>query len=108
METRYCTATDQVTSLVFTSPVLMQHAQDITYYAPYCRQCGGVRLSERSLQRAEQTATTSLHRSSCVDSLALRALIRPASGKGGSRNTENGVTTRALPEGLLKLSHISV
>ena len=41
--------------------------------------------------------------SSCVDWLTLRTLIRTASGKGGGRNAENEVTTRARHEGLLKL-----
>ena len=37
-------------------PVLIRHTQDTTYYATYWRQgqlCGGVRLSERPLQRAD-------------------------------------------------------
>ena len=51
----------------------------------------------------EQTVSLSLRQSSCVDCLTLRALIRTASGKGGGRNTETEVTTRARHEGLLKL-----
>ena len=49
-----------------------------------------------------RTATTSLHQSSYVDSLTLRALIRTASGKGGGRNTETEATKRAWHEGLQK------
>ena len=56
-----------------------------------------------SVSPGEQTTTTSLHQSSYVDSLTLRALIRTASGKGGGRDTETEVTTRARHEGLLKL-----
>ena len=51
----------------------------------------------------EQTTTMSLHQSFFVDSLMLRALIRTASGKGGGRNTETEVTTRAWHDGLQKL-----
>ena len=46
----------------------------------------------------EQTATMSLHQSSYVDSLTLRALIRTAPGKGGERNTETEATTRRATE----------
>ena len=56
-----------------------------------------------SVPHREQTATTSLHQSSYVDSLTLRALIRTASGKGGGRNTETEATTRAWNECLQKL-----
>ena len=49
------------------------------------------------------TAATSLHQSSYVDSLTLRALIRTASGKGGSRTTETEATTRVWHKGLQKL-----
>ena len=45
----------------------------------------------------------SLHQSSYVDSLMLKALIRIASGKGGGRNTETETTTRVWHEGLQKL-----
>ena len=58
-------------------------------------------MSERHPR--EQTAATSLHQSSYVDSLTLRALIRTAPGKGGSRNTETEATTRVWHEGLQKL-----
>ena len=51
----------------------------------------------------DQTATTSLHQSSCVDSQTLTDLIRTASGKGGGRNTETEATTRAWHERLQKL-----
>ena len=51
----------------------------------------------------EQTAATSLHQSSYVDSLTLRALIRTAAGKGGGRNTETEATTRVWHEGIQKL-----
>ena len=51
----------------------------------------------------EQTAAMSLHQSSYVDSLMLKALIRIASGKGGGRNTETETTTRVWHEGLQKL-----
>ena len=84
-------------------PVLTEHIQDTTYYVPYWWQCQlsrGVRLSEHPPR--EQTATTSLHQSSYVDSLTSRALIRTASGKGGRRNTETEATTRAWHEGLQK------
>ena len=60
-----------------------------------------------SVPSREQTATTSLHQSSSVDSLTLGALIRTASGKGGSRNTETEGTTRAQHEGLQKLNFFS-
>ena len=46
--------------------------------------------------------TTSLHLSASMDSLMLMDLIRTASGKGGGRDTETEVTTRARHEGLLK------
>ena len=51
----------------------------------------------------EQTATTSLHQSSYVDFLMLRALIRTASGKGGGSNTETEATTRVWHEEPQKL-----
>ena len=56
----------------------------------------------------EQTATTSLHQSSYVGSLTLRALIRTAPGKGGGRNTETEATTRVWHEGLQKLRHFII
>ena len=46
----------------------------------------------------------SLHQSSYVDSLTLRALIETASGKGGGSNTETEATMRVWHEGLQKLS----
>ena len=50
-----------------------------------------------------QTAIPSLHQSSYMDSLTLRALTRTASGKGGGRNTETEATTRVWHEGLQML-----
>ena len=52
-----------------------------------------------SVLSREQTVTTSLHQSSCADFLALRALTRTAVGKGGGKDTESEVTTRAWHEG---------
>ena len=59
-----------------------------------------------SIPSREQTVATSLHHSSYVDSLTLRALIRTASGKGGGRNTKTEATMRlrVWHEGIQKLS----
>ena len=59
-----------------------------------------------SVPPREQTAATSLHQSSYVDSLTFRALIRTAPGKGGGRNTETEATTRGWHEGLQKLRFV--
>ena len=50
-----------------------------------------------------QAVIPSLHQSSYMGSLTLRALIRTASGNGGESNTETKATTRAWPEGLQML-----
>ena len=103
IQRKHCTA---AASLQWCSavPVLIEHTQDTTYCALYWRQCWlscGVRLSEHPPR--EQTVTTSLHQSSYVDSLMLRALIRTVPGKGGGRNTETEATMRVWHEGLQKL-----
>ena len=56
-----------------------------------------------SIPSRVQTATLSLHQSSYIDSVTLRALIGTASGKESGRNTETEATTRAWREGLQKL-----
>ena len=56
----------------------------------------------------EQTTTMSLHQSSYVDSLTLRALIRTVSGKGGGRNTKAEATMRAGHEGLQKKLRLNI
>ena len=77
--------------------------QDVTYYAPTDDNVNTVVESDWvSVPSREQIATRSLHQSSCVDPLTLRALIRTASGKEGGRNTETEVTTRVWHEGLQK------
>ena len=50
-----------------------------------------------------QAVIPSLHQSSYMDSLTLRALTRTASGKRGGRNTETEATTRPWREGLQML-----
>ena len=90
-----------VTSWCSVLTVLIQRTQNGTYLLTILAQSQS-QTGWVSPQASRETATTSLNQSSYVD-LALRALIRTASGKDVGRNTETEVTTRAWHEGLQKL-----
>ena len=93
IQRRHCTAAE---SLRWCSVVLVltEHTQDTTYYVPYWWQCQLrpllMTMSTKSQSQTERTDLPAnrlpLHPSTNpMWTLALRALIRTASGKGGGR-----------------------